>query len=451
MSEVSDRSLASEKTSILDLSPHKLDKMNTLQKSNIGEQIVELNKICSSLYLLQPSQTKADTDASMQSIVASVHRLESCISMIADRQRVTLLNVVHFDVRKVLQTLGYIRWDVTLMGGQDDAIKSIDKMISLVRDLESLGQKIENDGATQCTLYNKMVEDYRAKEWSHDYWPFVRQVKEDVDGDIKAGMTELDALRRVLRNLRQTHLNSYKPAPVKRLYDSAVTQNRPLYEAIVLDREKLSEDDLLDLFSFLFRYSVLKGHIDSVHLLKPMTGKYEKLFTCWAAKEYVDRLSPLLLISGILEKGHFPILLMVMRDLGLSPKDNKPFVQMKNYANEINTNVEELRFDKDYSLFSKMFGWLGNASFCELEYGEIGDTGFDPQKIKEYQDTYLRCFTILNQHGLCVPKERKLASYLLTPDPNISLDVIMERLPAEYRIRLDFLRSTLRRETLVWG
>ena len=423
----------------------------SLEKTAICEQIVELNKMCSSLCMIQPRQSKADTDASMQSIVAGVRRLESNISMIADRQRVTLLNVVPFDVRKVLQTLGYIRWDITLVGGSDDAIKAIDNMISLVRELESLNQKIEGDAATQCDLYNKMVEDYRAKEWSREYWSFVRQVKEDIDVDIKAGMTESDALRRELKNLRQTHLNSYKPARIKRLYDCVVNQDCPLYEAIVRDREKLSDDDLLDLFSFLFRYSTLKGHIDSVHLLKPVTGKYDKLFTCWAAKEYVERMSPILLISGILEKGHFPILLMVMRDLGLSPKDNKPFVQMKNYANEINTAIEELRFDKDHSLFSKMFGWLGNASFCELEYGEIGDTGFDPQKIKEYQDVYLRCFTILNQHGLCVPKERKLASYLQTPDPNISLDVIMEGFPMEYRIRLDYLRSTLRRETLVFG
>jgi len=50
-----------------------------------------------------------------------------------------------------------------------------------------------------------------------------------------------------------------------------------------------------------------------------------------------------------------------------------------------------------------------------------------------------------------VPKKRKLASYLQTPDPNISLDVIMEGFPMEYRIRLDYLRSTLRRETLVFG
>ena len=141
----------------------------SLEKTAICEQIVELNKMCSSLYMIQPRQSKADTDASMQSIVAGVRRLESNINMIADRQRVTLLNVVPFDVRKVLQTLGYIRWDITLMGGQDDAIKSIDNMISLVRELDSLSQKIEGDAATQCDLYNKMVEDYRAKEWSREY------------------------------------------------------------------------------------------------------------------------------------------------------------------------------------------------------------------------------------------------------------------------------------------
>ena len=236
MSEVSDRSLASEKTSILDLSPHKLDKMETLQKSNIGEQIVELNKMCSSLCMIQPRQSKADTDASMQSIVAGVRRLESNISMIADRQRVTLLNVVPFDVRKVLQTLGYIRWDITLVGGSDDAIKAIDNMISLVRELESLNQKIEGDAATQCDLYNKMVEDYRVKEWSRDYWSFVRQVKEDIDVDIKAGMTESDALRRELKNLRQTHLNSYKPARIKRLYDCVVNQDLRQGGLVVLDK-----------------------------------------------------------------------------------------------------------------------------------------------------------------------------------------------------------------------
>jgi hypothetical protein len=223
----------------------------SLEKTAICEQIVELNKMCSSLYMIQPRQSKADTDASMQSIVAGVRRLESNISMIADRQRVTLLNVVPFDVRKVLQTLGYIRWDITLVGGSDDAIKAIDNMISLVRELESLNQKIEGDAATQCDLYNKMVEDYRAKEWSREYRSFVRQVKEDIDVDIKAGMTESDAFRRELKNLRQTHLNSYKPARIKRLYDCVVNQDCPLYEAIVRDREKLSDDDLLDLFSFL--------------------------------------------------------------------------------------------------------------------------------------------------------------------------------------------------------
>ena len=424
----------------------------SLEKTTICEQVVELNKMCSSLCMIQPRQSKADTDASMQSIVAGVRRLESSISTIADRQRVTLLNVVPFDVRKVLQTLGYIRWDITLVGGSDDAIKSIDNMISLLRDLESLSQKIEGDAATQCDLYNKMVEDYRAKEWSREYRSFVRQVKEDIDVDIKAGMTESDAFRRELKNLRQTHLNSYKPARIKRLYDCVVNQDCPLYEAIVRDREKLSDDDLLDLFSFLFRYSTLKGHIDSVRLLKPVTGDYDKLFTSWAAKKYVTMLSPaLMMFGGIQEKGHFPILLMVMRDLGLSPKENTPYLQMKNYANEINKVDEILQFGNDHTIFSKTFKLLGDTPFCELEYGAVGDSGFELQKIKEYQEVYHRCYTILNYLGLRKPEEVKTAAYLKEPYPDFQMADVVEVYPVELRPRLNFLRSVLRGETLVFG
>lgn len=422
----------------------------SLEKTTICEQVVELNKMCSSLCMIQPRQSKADTDASMQSIVAGVRRLESNISMIADRQRVTLLNVVPFDVRKVLQTLGYIRWDITLVGGSDDAIKAIDNMISLVRELESLNQKIEGDAATQCDLYNKMVEDYRVKEWSRDYWSFVRQVKEDIDVDIKAGMTESDALRRELKNLRQTHLNSYKPARIKRLYDCVVNQDCPLYEAIVRDRENLTDDDLSDLFSFFFRYSVLKGHIDSVNLLKPVAGDYDKLFTSWAAKKYVTLLSPaLMMFGGIQEKGHFPILLMVMRDLGLSPKENTPYLQMKNYANEINKVDEILQFGNDHTIFSKTFKLLGDTPFCELEYGAVGDSGFELQKIKEYQEVYHRCYTILNYLGLRKPEEVKTAAYLKEPYPDFQMADVVEVYPVELRPRLNFLRSVLRRETLI--
>ena len=391
---------------------------------------LQLNKMCSSLCMIQPRQSKADTDASMQSIVAGVRRLESSISAIADKQRMTLLNVVHFDVRKVLQTLGYIRWDITLVGGSDDAINA----------------------ATQCDLYNKMVEDYRAKEWSREYRSFVRQVKEDIDVDIKAGMTEFDALRRELRNLRQTHLNSYKPTRIKRLYDCVVNQDCPLYEAIVRDRENLTDDDLSDLSSFFFRYSVLKNHIDSVRLLKPVAGDYDKLFTSWAAKKYVTLLSPaLMMFGGIQEKGHFPILLMVMRDLGLSPKENTPYLQMKNYANEINKVDEILQFGNDHTIFSKTFKLLGDTPFCELEYGTVGDSGFELQKIKEYQEVYHRCYTILNYQGLRKHEEVKTAAYLKEPYPDFQMADVVEVYPVELRPRLNFLRSVLRGETLVFG
>jgi hypothetical protein len=385
----------------------------------------------------------------MQSIVAGVRRLESSISMIADRQRMTLLNVVPFDVRKVLQTLGYIRWDITLIGGSDDAIKSIDNMISVIRELESLSQKIESDAATQCDLYNKMVEDYRTKEWSRDYRSFVRQVKEDIDVDIKAGMSVFDALRRELKNLRQRHLNSYMPTPVKRLYDCVVTQNCPLYEAIVLGRENLSEDDLSDLFSFFFRYSVLKGHIDSIPLLKPVTGKYEKLFSCWAAKEYVVRLSPVLKFYGEFNrKEHYGVLLQVLFDLGLARQETTPHLSMMHYVNERLIEYDDLRFEQQ-TMITKTMGELKKVDFQLLELGEVGAMNLTAEKLEEYQEIYWRCFTIINQFGLRKPDEMKLASHLQNPHPYVNLGIVMKRFSNSGLMRLNFLNSVLRRETLI--
>jgi hypothetical protein len=437
-----------KKDPILDLSPHKLNEMTRrTEKPEIGEQVAELGKMGSALYLLQPGQSKDETDGAMRSIVAGIGRLESSISGIADRQRATLLDVVHFDVRQALQTLGYIRWDITLTGGGDDAVKAVDDAIRLARELESLSRKIEGDAATQRELYDRMVEDYRAREWSRDYWRFVRQVKEDMEGRPDVGL-----LQRRLSEMRQTRLNSYMPAAVRRLYDSVVNCSCTTCEAIVSGRRELTDDDIAEFFSFLMRYSALKGHIDSVHLLKPVTGKYEKLFTCRAAKEYVDLLSPALMTyGGIEEKGHFAILLLVMNDLGLSEIANKPYLQMMNYANEVNTDDDALRFGADQSSISKIGGKLGTTPFCELEYGDAGDTKIETAKMEGYQEVYRRCFNILNFGGLRLPEEMKVASYLSPASQVVDMKIVVEVYSPEQLQRLRFLRSVLRRETLVFG
>lgn len=429
---------------------YELNKMR--EQTTISEQVVEIGKKYSTLFLAQPRYTQAETIAAMKGIAADVSRLEKRIFMIADRQQTTLLNVVHFDIRKVLQTLGYIRSDIILLDGCDDAIKSVENMICKVREIEVVIKKIEGSPELQLTIYNKMIENYQTSKWLRDYQKFVHQVKEEVAEEVKKGKPALDVLKGKLRNMRQTRLESYMPAHVKRLYDSVVAADSSTYEAIVLGRNELSEDDIADFFSFLFRYSTLKWHIDSVPLLNPVIGDNDKLFTCWAAKKYVTLLSPaLIMFGGIQEKGHIPILLMLMKDLGLSPIGNKPFVQMKDYANEMSTD-EGLKFDKDHSIFSKMFGWLGEGNrFCELEWGDVGNTQFMEDHIQEYQDVYWRCFTILNQRGLRKPNEIKVASYLKNPHPALSMNVVMDNYTSEQLIRLNFLRSTIRRETLVFG
>ena len=71
--------------------------------------------------------------------------------------------------------------------------------------------------------------------------------------------------------------------------------------------------------------------------------------------------------------------------------------------------------------------------------------------MKEYQMVYWRCFVILNQRGLRMPKEINVAHYLKNPHPKIDLSIIMEGFSRENLIKLNFLRSVLRRETLVFG
>lgn len=425
----------------------------SLEQTAISEQVMELGKKCGELLQSQPRQSEAETDAAMKGIVADVSRLEKSIGMIANRQQTTLLDVAPFDARKVLQTLGYVRSDMMLLGDCDDAIKAVDNIICGVREIEAVSQKIESCVETQCELYQKMMDEYRASKWAHDYLVFVQQVSSDVREEVKQGKSAIDVLKCKLVSMRQKRLDSYMPAHVRRLYDSVATADCPTYVAIVAGRRELTEDDIADFFSFLYRYSLLKNHIDSVTLLKPVTGEYEKLFTSWAAKKYVTLLSPaLMMLGGIQEKGHFAILLMVMRDLGLSPKESTPYVQMKNYANEINKVDDALRFGTDHSIFSKTAGQVGDTPFCELEYGAVGDSKFEVEKLKEYQTVYHRCLTILNYFGLRRPEEMKSAAYLKEPKPTIDvLSDYMSIYPEGVRTRLSFLCSVLRGETLVFG
>ena len=424
----------------------------SLEQTVISKQVVELSKKCGELLQSLPRQSQEETDAAKKDIVADVDRLEKSISMIADKQQSTLLDVVPFDAREVLQTLGYIKSDMALLGDCDDAINAVDNMICRVREIETVSQKIEGCVETQCKLYQKMVDDYRVSKWAHDYQAFVQQVRDDVKEEVKLGKSAIDVLKSKLVSMRQERLDSYMPTHVRRLYDSVVTDDRPTYKAIVEGRQELTEDEIADFFSFLYRYSLLKNYIESVRLLKPVTGDYDKLFTSWAAKKYVTLLSPaLMMVGGIQEKGHFAILLMVMRDLGLSPKGSTPYLQMKNYVNEINKVDVALQFGTDHSIFSKIIGQVGNTPFCELEAGDVGDSKFEVEKLKEYQVVYHRCLTILNYFGLRGPEEMKWAAYLKEPNPTLDiLSDYMSIYPEEVRTRLSFLRSVLRKETLVF-
>lgn len=467
---------------------------------NLEEMVTHLSKRCELFVQSRSYFSQTEVGATIHNILLSIRRLQYIIDQIGDKQKKTLLKVVNFNLDFVLQAFGHISSDLKLalkseVEDKDETVfddlkemvktenespiftfrdrdeeygnarcvlmsrikenyleaqNRIEQINNLIDDIEKQELELKRNERLQKDLYNLMLDNYRKNEWSSDFVSFVKQINRV----IKKRKNILGILESELDNLCNRHLNSYKPSPVERLYNSVIDDGKAPYEIIKEYRTKLTTEEISDYFAFQHKYSTLKEHIDSIPLLEEVDGPYKKLFVNRAAKAYVDLLRPpLSLHCEINEKGHFPILLMALRDLGLSPTENKnkPYVQMKDYANEMNID-EGLRFERDYSIFSKMFGWLGDDnSFCELEWGNVGNTQFTEDNILEYQDVYWRCFTILNQRGLRMPNEIKVASYLKNPHPALSMDVVMDNYTPEQLIRLYFLRSTIRRETLVFG
>lgn len=447
---------------------------------NLEEMVTHLSKRCELFLQSRSYFSQTEVGATIHNILLSIRRLQYIIEQIGDKQKKTLLKVVNFNLDFVLQAFGHISSDLKLVLKSEveekketvfddlkemvktenespiftfrdrdeeysnarcilmsrikenylEAQNRIEQINNLIDDIEKQELELKRNERLQKDLYNLMLDNYRKNEWSSDFVSFVKQINRV----IKKRKNILGILESELDNLCNRHLNSYKPSPVERLYNSVIDDGKAPYEIIKEYRTKLTTEEISDYFAFQHKYSTLKEHIDSIPLLEEVDGPYKKLFVNKAARAYVDLLKPAIWFHcEIQEKGHFPILLMTLRDLGLSPTENKnkPFVQMKDYANEMSTD-EGLRFDKGHSIFSKMFGWLGESNrFCELEWGDVGNTQFAEDHIQEYQDVYWRCFTILNQRGLRMPNEIKVASYLTKPHPDLRMNVVMDNYTPE--------------------
>lgn len=324
--------------------------------------------------------------------------------------------------------------------------KIVDSVKTIKAHLDSLSEQIDGimfSSDIRSKIYNKMFIDYQKSEWNQDYTSFIYQTKLAVEEGAEKGKNVEEVLNNELRALSSQNYNTFMSPAIRAVFKTVTNPRLSPAEAIAQKRLKLDEDDISSFFSYYFRYSLLKNHLDSLPLLEPVKGNYSQLFVNKAAKEYVDLLKSVIWEKGgIQEKGHFGVLLLAMNDLGLANKENIP---MMHYANEINTNNERLRFNKDQSMIGKVAGKIGNTPFCELDYGEIGDSGFDLAKIKGYQDVYVRCFSILNYGGLVKKDEIKLSAYINQQ----SESAVLEDLQPAIRERLVFLRSVIRRETLL--
>ena len=474
-------------------------KANTSKIEKLLDYISALSK-----QLRESYRILSDTEIGgmMQNILLGMRRLENEILDIERKQQRTLLNVLTFDIDDVKNEVSHCMVDIEnsqmfdvnnkteevdenwqeaisienqsapftlgddyseytdtrlflMKNIRPNYFKLVDSVETIKAHLDSLAEQIDGimySSRVRSMIYNKMFNDYQKNEWGQDYASFIYQTKNAVEEGIKHGIDVVATLKNELGALTSQNYNTFMSPAIRAVFKTVTSPRLSPAEAIAKKRMKLVEDDISSFFSYYFRYSLLKNHLDSLPLLQPVDGVYSQLFVNRAAKEYVDILQPFLWTSGIIKKkGHIGILLLAMYDLGLTQKvytKNKelfPNIPMMHYANEMNTYNAKLKIDGQ-SIISKITGAIGLTPFCELEYGDVGDSKFEPNKIREFQNVYALCFALLNHANLVMPEEKKVALYILEQQKSLHLTGNPQRLEDS----LKFLCSVIRRETLLF-
>ena len=439
----------------------------------------------------------------MSNLVIGTRRLESRLAELEKRQKETLLNITPFDLKEAKKIVHDLEYQVDEALSIDVSEKPEEKQIdweevikeentslgfalsdsneefervrwylmtntkenykkfkyhshAITEHLEYLAkhlQDTEKDSKLSRSVYNLMIERYRQEEWGLERSSLVYRIKKAVLNGREQNHTDQYTLNQELDSLKASYLNGTSSVALKKLYYTVTLGKNTQVDEITKHRDELTEDDITYYFAFFFNYYTLKNHIETLPLLEPLTGEYEKLFTGLIAEQYVSLIMPLIETYGELDKlSHYGMLMMALIDFDYVKfdKNNKPYIQLKKYVSEKLPN-EPLLQGSDQEMIRVAVKNAKGKKFCELEYGEVEGTDYKKSQIANLQDRYWRCFTLLSQGGQILPKERQLAAYLTKPHPEIGFEAIVNNMPdPQYRYWVDFYRSVLRGETLMF-
>lgn len=443
--------------------------------------------------------TSTEIGAMMTSLVPNIRRLEQRLENLVERQIMTLLNIIPFDIteaKKTIRDLMYYvddalnidlleypeeekkdwmeviktenKLDAFAMSDATEEfektrwylmrnIKSNYKKIGSIAkeinqhfdDLEYHLDKTKTDLKIRERTYMSMITQYEKDEWGSEF----NSLLDDVNDAILLGrenkQTEEYVLETKLAELKSEYKRGCSNNILKRLYRATTTQKESPIEIIVDNREELTDNDISNFFTFHYSFWSLKNHINTISLMQPLDEEDKDLFVSTVNKEYVELVMPLInRYVGIDQPYHLGILFLALEDFGLVDKKRR-FAKYKRFllgklTNEAHLNIE------DTDMISVTVGDAKDTQFCELEYGEVEGTKFSARKIKLYQDMYHRIFTILSMGGRYVPKGMKLAQYLHDPSPDISLSTIGEEQGHSLWGTLKFYHSVFKGETLLF-
>lgn len=324
-----------------------------------------------------------------------------------------------------------------------DSVERAGNTLSRLMDLQS---SIENDSDKREELWEKMHKTYLDEEWPSQKESLVYNIRSEIDSDDNRDRTKIQILDKELKLLEMDNIANVHKRELKELNMSVVNHKKLAIPLFMLYRHEFNDEDISEHFCFYYSHKLITEAKETLILLNP--AEHDILFVNKAAQEYVELLIPVLkLYGGIVDKGHYGVLKMVLQELCLVYTDKSNGLQMMTFVNERMIEEEDAKFPSQDSI-TFMTSKLNGKCFARLAQEGLSKTKLNKRDYERLKDVYWRCFTILNYYNIIDLGELRYDDYLAHPHPQIMSIELWSEMETETKNRLSFLAFVLTGKTI---
>ena len=313
-------------------------------------------------------------------------------------------------------------------------------VIEMINRILADGKSLKRNKGFRMQRYDVMEDFYKKNHWAQDRAQFLAWVKGELDDMGNRGKSEATVLNAIIQNITADNTSDHRNKTLCSI--NMVRKDRAeVARLFAVNRSVLSADDAISHFRFRECDKLITDHMETRYLLEPCEGYQGKLFWNRAALEFAKLIkSTIASYVGFENKMNASFFFYAMRDLRLIFAEENNATLMAVFMKEV--YEEEISADT----ISRPLRKSNGQAFCMIDENNL--RSFTDKEFQKFKEPYWLIYSIMNK--VLAIESVGCAGYLNQLHPTIASRDVFENLDEEKRLRLYFLSSVLRGETLMF-